>query len=112
MPTALAPVGADLAPLASMSLADAPDHRTAIAAGMAHGLTAPEALKSSFGKWLRENAADVEAFGLGSFYDGTDQSRAFVNNTRLLHFLVIVVADQARAIDRLTAHTALPSSTD
>lgn len=92
--------------LEQMSLADAPDYRTAIAAGLAHGLTPFEAVKSAFGKWLTTNAADVQRFKLANFYARQRRQRrqgAFVNYTHLLRFLTIVVADQAMQIDALVA---------
>lgn len=93
-----------------MSLADAPDLPTAIAAGLAHGLTPKAALKSAFGKWMSEHAEDVQRFGLANFYDGPDASRAFVNETAMLHFLCIVVAEQQRQIAALTLHLSAPTA--
>jgi hypothetical protein len=101
MATALVPV-AERAGLDRLALADAPDLPTAIAAGLAHGLTEPEALKSAFGKWMSEHAADVQRFGLANFYDGADSSRAMVNYSRLAQFLCVVVAEQQRQIAALT----------
>jgi hypothetical protein len=101
MTTALVPV-AQHTGLDRLSLADAPDLPTAIAAGLAHGLTESEALKSAFGKWMSEHAADVQRFGLANFYDGPDASRAMVNYSRLAQFLCVVVAEQQRQIAVLT----------
>jgi hypothetical protein len=88
--------------VSALSLADAPDLPTAIAAGIAHGLTEPEALKSAFGKWMSEHAEDVQRFGLANFYDGTDAARMMVNYSRLAQFLCVVVAEQQRQIQQLT----------
>lgn len=87
--------------LASLSLADAPDYFTAVAAGEAHGLAPTHALKASFGKWLAEHADAVQHYGLANFYDGKDAHRAFVNYTRLLQFLCLVVAEQGRELHAL-----------
>lgn len=99
MATALIP--APTAELATMPLADAPDYFTAVAAGEAHGLQPTQALKSAFGKWLADNAEAVQRYGLANFYDGFDANKAFVNESRLLHFLTIVVAEQGREIRQL-----------
>lgn len=98
----------DRAALQAMTLADAPDLPTAIAAGLAHGLTEPEALKSAFGKWMSEHAADVQRFGLANFYDGTDAPRMMVNYSRLAQFLCVVVAEQQRQIADLQQRQLTP----
>lgn len=100
MQTALLPVHSSDA-LAAMSLADAPDLPTAIAAGIAHGLTPSDALKSAFGKWMTEHAEGVQAFGLANLYDGPDANRAMVNQTRLLQYLAVMVDQQRREIASL-----------
>lgn len=92
-----------------MTLADAPDLPTAIAAGIAHGLTESQALKSAFGKWMGEHADAVERFGLANFYDGTDASRAMVNYSRLVQFLCVAVAEQQRQIAEMRECIALPA---
>jgi hypothetical protein len=101
MNTALIP--APSPSLATMTLADAPDYLTAIAAGEAHGLTPPDALKSAFGKWLSENAGAVERFGLANFYEGTEESKAFANYSALVRLLTLMVAEQGREIAALKA---------
>lgn len=120
MADALAPARPRNIDLATMSLAECPDHMTAIQAGIMHGLAAPEALKSSFGKWLSENADAVQQFGLANFYDGPHADRAFVNYTRLTQLLAVMVADQSRQIAALQSEAArvrallpyLPPSTE
>lgn len=102
MTTDLVPVPA-AGSLGEMSLANAPDLLTAIAAGEAHGLAPSEALKSAFGKWMSEHADAVQRYGLANFYDGKDANRAFVNETRLLQFAVIMLDQQAREIRELRA---------
>ena len=87
--------------LSEMSLADAPDYTTAVAAGLAHGLAPTEALKSAYGKWLTDHADAVQEFGLANFYDGKDSNHAFVNETRLAQYLAIMVAEQGRQIAEL-----------
>lgn len=88
--------------LASMSLADCPDLGTAVAAGIAHGLTPKEAVKSAFMKWMQENSVGVQGYGLANFYDGPESPRAMVNYSALTQFLAITVAEQQRAIESLT----------
>lgn len=98
MESALLPVPVSATPLGELSLAAAPDLLTAVAAGEAHGLAPSEALKAAFGKWLTEHAESVERYGLASFYEGHDASRAFVNQTRLLQFVTVMLAEQGREI--------------
>lgn len=99
MPTnLLAPVAPDVG---AISLADAPDQPTAIAAGMAHGLTAREALTAAFGKWMSENVEAVELFGLANFYAGAEASQAMVNYSLLTQFLCVTVMEQHRQIAEL-----------
>lgn len=101
----LVPVAEPSARLAASALADAPDLPTAIAAGLAHGLTPSDALKSAFGKWLRDHADAVQDFGLANFYDGKDASRAMVNQTRVIQFLCVALAEQGRQIRALQRQT-------
>lgn len=92
--------------LAAMSLADAPDFATALAAGEAHGLAPKDALTSAFGKWMTENAEAVERYGLANFYDGVDQSRAMVDYSRLTRLLAIALADTTGRVRELEARIA------
>ena len=85
-----------LAELEEMHLADAPDYITAIMAGLAHGLTPPKALHGAWGKWMADNAASIQEFGLANFYDGPEASCAMVNYTSLTRYLAIMVAEQGR----------------
>lgn len=87
--------------LAELSLAAAPDLPTAIAAGIAHGLAPHQALDSAFGKWLSEHADEVERFKLAHFYDGADASRAMQDQSRLIRFLCVALAEQQRQIAAL-----------
>lgn len=87
--------------LRKMSLRECPDLLTAIAAGEAHGLTSAEALKSAFGKWLIENADDVERYKLAHFYAGKKANRAMVNNTALLRFVTVMLVEQGKALATL-----------
>lgn len=103
---AIAPVGPRNIDLATMSLAECPDHTTAIQAGIMHGLAPSDALKSSFGKWLSENHDAVQTFGLANFYDGPHAGRAFVNYSRLTQLLAVMVADQSRQIAALQSEAA------
>ena len=86
----------------------APEPIAAIAAARAHGLSAPEALKSSFGQWLTVHAEAVEAYGLAHFYAGKNAPRAFVNYTRLTQFLCVLLVDQSRRIARLERRPHTP----
>lgn len=105
MADALIPLPSPVA-LEQMSLADAPDLPTAVAAGIAHGLAPREALKSAFGKWMTEHADAVQAFGLANFYDGTDAHRAMTNQTALLQYLIVMVDTQQRQIEGLKQQIA------
>lgn len=92
--------------LATLSLAEAPDFHTAMLAGEAHGLEPSEALKSAFGKWLRENHEAIQKYGVGNFYDGPEADRAMVNHTRLLQFVTITLADMGQKVARLESENA------
>lgn len=83
--------------LRTMTLADAPDLLTAIAAGEAHGLTPPAALKSAFGKWLTENRVEIERYRIATM----GKSRAMVNQTALLRLLTIILVEQGRELATL-----------
>lgn len=105
LPVALERQRPRLIDLATMSLADAPDLWTAIDAGIMHGLSPREAMRSAFHKWLGDNGAAVQSFGLANFYaqDGLgnpDTSKAFVNHKAFMEFAVIMLAEQARVIAR------------
>lgn len=100
LPDALVPVTRDRS-LTEMSLADAPDYLTAVAAGIAHDLTPSAALKAAFGKWATDHADAVQEFGLANFYDGKDVARAMVNYTRLTQYLAVMVSEQGRQIEEL-----------
>ena len=110
MAATLAPAQ-DAAGLKHTSLADAPDYLTAVAAGITHGLGPSEALKSAFGKWLTEHAEAVQRFGIANWYDGPDASRAFVNQTRLVQYLCVRLADQERDIADLRSEIATMRAT-
>jgi len=92
---------AEIAELSEMHLADAPDYITAIAAGLAHGLTPPKALHAAWGKWMTDHADAIQAFGLANFYDGPDASRAMTNSTNVTRYLAIMVAEQGAQIAAL-----------
>jgi len=87
------------ADLAQMSLADAPDYMTAIAAGIAHGLEPKHALRSAFGKWLTDNKEAVEGLGLANVYA---ENGAMVDQSRSLQFALLLLAEQQRQIVELT----------
>lgn len=91
-----APTPEALSKLESMHLADAPDYTTAIMAGLAHGLTPRDALHGAWGKWMTDHAESIQKFELANFYDGPESSKAMVNYSRFVHYLVVMVAEQDR----------------
>lgn len=106
MADALTPAPTRAIDLAMMSLDDCPDLWTAVEAGIMHGLKPSEALKSAFGKWMRENASAIQMFGLANFYDGPHADRAMVNYTRVIQYLAITCAEQSRQIAQLQTEQA------
>lgn len=89
------------AELATMSLAEAPDYLTALAAAEAHGIAPPEALRSAFGKWLTDNHEVIQRYGLANFYDGPEAARAMVNQGAMVRFLAIALADMGKRVARI-----------
>ena len=98
----LAPAAPEGVDLETMHLKDAPDYITAIAGGLAHGLTPPKALHGAWGKWMCDHADAIQDFGLANFYDGKDAGRAMVNYTRLTQYLALMVAEQGRVLAEVT----------
>lgn len=93
-------------PLLDISLADAPDFASALAAAEARGITPKNALKSAFGKWLSENAETVQRYGLANFYAGTDATRAMVDYSRLAMVLAIALSDASARVATLEERIA------
>lgn len=81
-----------------MSLAECPDYATAVAAGIAHGLTPEQALASSYMKLATDHAEAWQAFGLGNFYDGPEAFKQFMDLKRHIQYLCIRNADLERQV--------------